>query len=235
MGDGHGPSEGSIAKQLERSPSSSARAWCAISGCQTHGRADRRGAPHRQNRLRAEYVQCGPSRRRCPGRRTGPRGNRLCAVLSARRLHAAAVVDPVQRRPRLGATPMQVALAWLLRRAPNILLIPGTSSVAHLRENLTMVDLPDDAIAALNRIAAEGAASKGGRAGRLRHRGRNPFGTSIERKLHRVVRLLRTLIVNDVPGRSWRRHSSTRFPGWALPGSCPVPSSRHRSCREPGR
>lgn len=37
---------------------------------------------------------------------------------------------------RLGATPMQVALAWLLRRALNILLIPGTSSVAHLRENL---------------------------------------------------------------------------------------------------
>src|SRR5215469_13251035 len=37
---------------------------------------------------------------------------------------------------RLGATPMQVALAWLLHRAPNILLIPGTSSVAHLRENL---------------------------------------------------------------------------------------------------
>jgi pyridoxine 4-dehydrogenase len=37
---------------------------------------------------------------------------------------------------RLGATPMQVALAWLLRRSPNILLIPGTSSVTHLRENL---------------------------------------------------------------------------------------------------
>jgi aryl-alcohol dehydrogenase-like predicted oxidoreductase len=37
---------------------------------------------------------------------------------------------------RLGLTPMQVALAWLLRRAPNILLIPGTSSVVHLRENL---------------------------------------------------------------------------------------------------
>jgi aryl-alcohol dehydrogenase-like predicted oxidoreductase len=37
---------------------------------------------------------------------------------------------------RLGATPMQVALAWLLRRSPNVLLIPGTSSVAHLRENL---------------------------------------------------------------------------------------------------
>jgi aryl-alcohol dehydrogenase-like predicted oxidoreductase len=42
---------------------------------------------------------------------------------------------------RLGVTPMQVALAWLLRRAPNILLIPGTSSVAHLRENLAAVQL----------------------------------------------------------------------------------------------
>ena len=42
---------------------------------------------------------------------------------------------------QLGATPMQVALAWLLHRAPNILLIPGTSSVAHLRENLAAVQL----------------------------------------------------------------------------------------------
>jgi aryl-alcohol dehydrogenase-like predicted oxidoreductase len=42
---------------------------------------------------------------------------------------------------RLKATPMQVALAWLLRRSPNILLIPGTSSVAHLRENLAAADL----------------------------------------------------------------------------------------------
>jgi pyridoxine 4-dehydrogenase len=57
---------------------------------------------------------------------------------------------------RLGATPMQVALAWLLRRAPNVLLIPGTSSVAHLRENLAAADLhlPDDAVAALGGIAA---------------------------------------------------------------------------------
>jgi len=58
---------------------------------------------------------------------------------------------------RLGATPMQVALAWLLRRSPNILLIPGTSSVAHLRENLAAaaLDLPDDAIAALDGLAGE--------------------------------------------------------------------------------
>jgi aryl-alcohol dehydrogenase-like predicted oxidoreductase len=56
---------------------------------------------------------------------------------------------------RLGATPMQVALAWLLRRAPNILLIPGTSSVAHLRENLAATELmlPDDAIGELEGVA----------------------------------------------------------------------------------
>ena len=55
---------------------------------------------------------------------------------------------------RLHATPMQVALAWLLRRAPNILLIPGTSSLAHLRENLAAaeLDLPDDARLALDGI-----------------------------------------------------------------------------------
>jgi aryl-alcohol dehydrogenase-like predicted oxidoreductase len=55
---------------------------------------------------------------------------------------------------RLAATPMQVALAWLYRRAPNILLIPGTSSRAHLRENLAAasLELPDDAIAALDGI-----------------------------------------------------------------------------------
>jgi pyridoxine 4-dehydrogenase len=55
----------------------------------------------------------------------------------------------------LGVTPMQVALAWLLQRAPNILLIPGTSSVAHLRENLAAasLDLPADKVAVLNQIA----------------------------------------------------------------------------------
>ncbi len=55
---------------------------------------------------------------------------------------------------QLGASPMQVALAWLLRRAPNILLIPGTSSVEHLRENLAAADLElsDDTMKALDRI-----------------------------------------------------------------------------------
>jgi pyridoxine 4-dehydrogenase len=57
---------------------------------------------------------------------------------------------------RLGATPMQVALAWLLRRAPNILLIPGTSSVTHLRENLAAaeIDLTKETLSVLSEIAA---------------------------------------------------------------------------------
>jgi aryl-alcohol dehydrogenase-like predicted oxidoreductase len=58
---------------------------------------------------------------------------------------------------RLESTPMQVALAWLLHRSPNILLIPGTSTVAHLRENLAAarLTLPPPALAELNGIAAE--------------------------------------------------------------------------------
>jgi pyridoxine 4-dehydrogenase len=56
---------------------------------------------------------------------------------------------------RLGLTPMQVALAWLLQRAPNILLIPGTSSVAHLRENLAAgeLTLAPDVVTELNGIS----------------------------------------------------------------------------------
>lgn len=59
---------------------------------------------------------------------------------------------------RLDATPMQVALAWLLQRAPNLLVIPGTSSVAHLRENLAAAEmqLPQDALAELDGIARVG-------------------------------------------------------------------------------
>jgi pyridoxine 4-dehydrogenase len=57
---------------------------------------------------------------------------------------------------RLGATPMQVALAWLLHRSRNVLLIPGTSSVVHLRENVAagQVTLTPDSLAELNGIAA---------------------------------------------------------------------------------
>ena len=59
----------------------------------------------------------------------------------------------------LDATPMQVALAWLLKRAPNILLIPGTSSLEHLRENLgaAELELPADALAMLDGIGKAAA------------------------------------------------------------------------------
>jgi aryl-alcohol dehydrogenase-like predicted oxidoreductase len=60
---------------------------------------------------------------------------------------------------QLDATPMQVALAWLLQRSPNILLIPGTSTVSHLRENLAAVDLelPGDAVRVLDQIGTAAA------------------------------------------------------------------------------
>jgi aryl-alcohol dehydrogenase-like predicted oxidoreductase len=60
---------------------------------------------------------------------------------------------------KLGATPMQVALAWLLHRSPNILLIPGTSSVTHLRENLAaaQLNLTPEILAELDGIAAAAA------------------------------------------------------------------------------
>jgi len=66
-------------------------------------------------------------------------------------LQSAALSDVAAR---LDTTPMQVALAWLLQRSPNILLIPGTSSVAHLHENLAAASLtlPQDAVAELNVI-----------------------------------------------------------------------------------
>jgi aryl-alcohol dehydrogenase-like predicted oxidoreductase len=60
----------------------------------------------------------------------------------------------------LGATPMQVALAWLLQRSPNILVIPGTSSVAHLRENIKAANLqiPAELIADLDAVSRKDAA-----------------------------------------------------------------------------
>jgi pyridoxine 4-dehydrogenase len=67
------------------------------------------------------------------------------------------VIDAVAAR--LQATPMQIALAWLLHRASNVLLIPGTSSLAHLRENLAAAELklPEEAINQLNSVVATNA------------------------------------------------------------------------------
>jgi pyridoxine 4-dehydrogenase len=60
----------------------------------------------------------------------------------------------------LGATPKQVALAWLLYRSPNVLLIPGTSSLVHLRENMAaaQLELPDTVLDQLNALAGAGSA-----------------------------------------------------------------------------
>jgi pyridoxine 4-dehydrogenase len=67
-----------------------------------------------------------------------------------------------QAAAQLNATPMQVALAWLLHRAPNILVIPGTSSLAHLRENLqaATLHLPAETLAALDAVAGAPAAQQ---------------------------------------------------------------------------
>ncbi|PZR52980.1 oxidoreductase [Xylanimonas oleitrophica] len=77
-------------------------------------------------------------------------------------LQSAALSEVAARR---SATPVAVALAWLLRRSPNILLIPGTSSVAHLRENVTGAGLAlsDDDVAALDRIGRRGEPARTGR------------------------------------------------------------------------
>jgi len=73
-------------------------------------------------------------------------------------LQSSGLSDVAARR---GATPMQVALAWLLQRSPNILLIPGTSSVAHLRENLAAASLalPEEAVTTLDGIGQGGEAA----------------------------------------------------------------------------
>jgi len=69
--------------------------------------------------------------------------------------YAVTIVVLGEAAASLQATPMQIALAWLLQRSSNILLIPGTSSVAHLRENLAAatMELPSDAITQLDGIA----------------------------------------------------------------------------------
>ena len=134
---------------------------------------------------------------------------------------------------------MQVALAWLLQRAPNILLIPGTSSVAHLRENLKSAELklPDEALARLDAIAEEGCSfvrcrrcrddvdQRRFRQGQMsgvteqdRHRGRSEaiqemkgiaFGPSIATSLRFAVT---AMVASECGKADARRPSSHRHP-----------------------
>jgi pyridoxine 4-dehydrogenase len=156
MGDGHGPSEGSLEAQLT-----------VLADLQRQGLVRHIGL---SNVTAAQLAE----------------GRRICKIVCvqnhynlAHRMDDALIDDlardgiayvpffplggfsPLQSSTlskvaqRLGATPMQTALVWLLRRSPNILLIPGTSSLKHLRENLDVagLTLPSDAVAELDGIA----------------------------------------------------------------------------------
>jgi pyridoxine 4-dehydrogenase len=156
MGDGHGPSEGSLEAQLT-----------VLADLQRQGLVRHIGL---SNVTAAQLAE----------------GRRICKIVCvqnhynlAHRMDDALIDDlardgiayvpffplggfsPLQSSTlskvaqRLGATPMQTALVWLLRRSPNILLIPGTSSLKHVRENLDVagLTLPSDAVAELDGIA----------------------------------------------------------------------------------
>jgi pyridoxine 4-dehydrogenase len=160
MGDGHGPSEGSIEALLT-----------VVADLQRQGLVRHIGLSN----VTAKQIE---------------EGRRICEIVCVQNLYNVAhreddaLIDDLARAgiayvpffplggftplqstelnevaARLGATPMQVALAWLLQRAPNILLIPGTSSLEHLRENLAAASLklPGDALTALDAIARNAA------------------------------------------------------------------------------
>ena len=152
----HGPAEGSIAEPLE------ALADLQRQGLVRHiGLSNVTAAQVRQGRGIAEIV-CVQNQYNLAHRSD----DALIEVLAAQGIAYVPFFplggfSPLQSATlsevaaRLQATPMQVALAWLLQRAPNILLIPGTSSVVHLCENLVAASLvlPDDAVVELDRIA----------------------------------------------------------------------------------
>ncbi|MBE7184601.1 MAG: aldo/keto reductase family oxidoreductase [Methylobacterium mesophilicum] len=162
MGDGHGPSEGSIEPQMT-----------AVAGLQRRGLIRHIGVSNvtpaqlKEAQGIAEII-CVQNMYNLAHREDDAMIDDLAAQNIAyvpffplggfTPLQSSTLSDVAAE---LNATPMQVALAWLLKRSPNILLIPGTSSVAHLRENLAAVDLdlPADALTALDGIGAKSAAA----------------------------------------------------------------------------
>jgi len=155
MGDGHGPSEGSIGNQVEamaelqrqglvrhiglsnvtRRQVEEAQAIAQVVCVQNHYNLVHREDDELIDWLAGQDIAYVPF---FPLGGFSPLQSEDLAAIAA----------------ELDATPMQVALAWLLQRSPNILLIPGTSSVAHLRENLAAaeLELPDGALERLNRL-----------------------------------------------------------------------------------
>jgi pyridoxine 4-dehydrogenase len=160
MGDGHGPSEGSIEAML------TVLAELQRKGLVRHiGLSNVSAAQIEEGRRICEIV-CVQNMYNVAHRdddaliddlaRTGVAYAPFFPLGGFTPLQSTALSDVAKR---LGATPMQIALAWLIQRAPNILLIPGTSSLEHLRENLAAASLalPKDAVTALDGIA-KGAA-----------------------------------------------------------------------------
>jgi pyridoxine 4-dehydrogenase len=142
MGDGHGPSEGSIEAPLT-----------ALAELQQQGLIRHLGL---SNVTAAQVEQaCGIAKIVCVQNQYNLAHREDDALIESLGSEGIAYVPffplggftPLQSSAlsdvatRLGATPMQVALAWLLQRAPNILLIPGTSSLEHLRQNLASAEL----------------------------------------------------------------------------------------------
>jgi pyridoxine 4-dehydrogenase len=160
MGDGHGPSEGSIEAPL------TALAELQRQGLIRHlGLSNVTAAQVEQGRAIAEIV-CVQNHSNLAHRDDDALIDHLASEgIAYVPFFPLGGFTPLQSSTlsdvaaRLGATPMQVALAWLLRRAPNVLLIPGTSSLDHLHENLKAAELKlsDEAFARLDAIGEKNA------------------------------------------------------------------------------
>ena len=157
MGDGHGPSEGSIEEPL------AALAALQRQGLIRHiGLSNVTAAQINEAREIAEIV-CVQNQYNLAHREDDAVIDELAAAdIAYVPFFPLGGFTPLQSETLsevagfLEATPMQVALAWLLQRSPNILMIPGTSSVAHLQENVKAAELqiPLETIAELNSIGA---------------------------------------------------------------------------------
>jgi aryl-alcohol dehydrogenase-like predicted oxidoreductase len=156
MGDGHGPSEGSIAGQVE------AMARLQRDGLVRHIGISNVTATQVAEARSIVDIACVQNMYNLVHRKDDALVDELAAAgIAYVPFFPLGGFSPLQSSellavaPELGATPMQVALAWLLGRSPNILLIPGTSSRTHLRENLAAADLhlSDEVLSRLDAVA----------------------------------------------------------------------------------
>jgi pyridoxine 4-dehydrogenase len=161
MGDGHGPSEGSIADQVE------AMVELQRQGLVRHLGLSNVTARQVEEAQRIATIACVQNQYNLVHREDEELIDSLAEQgIAYVPFFPLGGFSPLQSEElsniasEIGATPMQVALAWLLQRSPNILLIPGTSSRAHLRENLAAaeLELSGEVLARLNAIGESVAA-----------------------------------------------------------------------------